>query len=95
MQPRKAGAKGGCAGGDIGRAVRSQSLGDQVGQRVGVSRGHAAPHEFGRAHPQAIQVTLDLRNGQANAAGEEPGLTERLRGSLATAERPGMYGELM
>ena len=48
-------------------------------------RRHTPTHKFRRAAPQTVHVTFDLRQGQANAAGQEACTAQGFGGRLPTA----------
>lgn len=56
-----------------------ERLGNQARQLRHVRRPHAQPHDLGHAQPQAVDITLDRRDRQADAAAQQARLREPAR----------------
>ena len=87
-------------GGDVlrhrlGRTRAVQPFGDIAGKFRHIRRRHAEAHDLRRAEPEAIDVTLDCRQRQADAAGEDIDGAQLLRRRLPATEARGLDRELV
>ena len=69
----------------LGRLAPDQDPGNETGQRLHLGFLQAPTGHFLVAEAEAVEVTLDRRQGQADAAEQDLGLGQVLGGALAAA----------